>query len=141
MGNARYNIVQLTDDLFEIFEDGIYLVKFKRSNFRTSLEVLNRSSNWTGSILRLYLKKYPPPRVHPIRTDFDRLYDKIGETGFVDYLRSKGLRVVKPLQFNDMDIIKFLESRGYVIEGLTGDYYYSTETSKAIYNIDISSII
>jgi hypothetical protein len=138
MGNARYNIVQLSDDLFEIFEDGISLVKFKRSNFRTSLEVLNRSSNWIGSILRLYLKKYPPPRVHPIRTDFDRLYDKIGETGLVDYLRSKGLKVVKPLQFTDMDIIKFLESRGYVIEELTGDHYYCTERPKTMDLTDIN---
>jgi hypothetical protein len=138
MGKARYDIVQLSDDLFEIFEDGISLVKFKRSNFRTSLEVLNRSSNWIGSILRLYLKKYPPPRVHPIRTDFDRLYDKIGETGLVDYLRSKGLRVIKPLQFTDMDIIKFLESRGYVIEGLAGDHYYCTKRPKTMDLIDIN---
>jgi hypothetical protein len=64
MEKSRYDIVQVSDDLFEIFEDGISLVKFKRSNFRTSLEVLNHSSNWIGSILRLYLKKYPPPRVH-----------------------------------------------------------------------------
>jgi hypothetical protein len=107
MGKVRYHFVQVSDDLFEIFEDGISLVKFKRSNFRTSLEALDRSSNWTGSILRLFLKKYPPPRVHPIRSDFERLYGKIGEKGF-DYLRSKGLRVVKPLQFSDMDIIRFL---------------------------------
>jgi hypothetical protein len=31
---------------------------------------------------------------------------KLGETGLVDYLWSKGLRVVKPLQFTDIDIVK-----------------------------------
>jgi hypothetical protein len=36
MGKARYNIVQISDDLFEIIEDGNPLVRFKRSNFRTS---------------------------------------------------------------------------------------------------------
>jgi hypothetical protein len=69
MGKARYDIVQVSDDLFEIFEDGMSLIKFKRSNFRTSHEALDRSSNWIGSILRLFLKKYPPLRIHPIRTD------------------------------------------------------------------------
>jgi hypothetical protein len=79
MGKAMYDFVQVSDDLFELFEDRISLVKFKRSNFRTSLEALERSSNWIGSILRLFLKKYPLPRVHPIRADFERLYDKIGK--------------------------------------------------------------
>jgi len=121
MKQIRYTILHLTDDLFWIFGDRNTLVKFKRSNFNPSLEVLNRSQNWIGSMLRLFLKKYPSPIIRPLRTDFDRLYHKIGEKGLADYLRSKGLRVVKPLQFSDMDIIRFLEGRGYVIEGLTGD--------------------
>jgi len=72
MGKARYDIVQGSGDLFEINEDGISLVRFKRGNFRTSLETLSRSQNWIGSMLRLFLKKYPSPRLHPIRTDFER---------------------------------------------------------------------
>jgi hypothetical protein len=41
-------------------------------------------------------------------------------------LRSKGLRVVKPLWVSDREIISYLESNGYVIEGLLDGAYYST---------------
>ncbi len=40
---------------------------------------------------------------------------------FVDYLRGKGLRVVKPLGISDRMIIDFLESKGYLISGMLDD--------------------
>jgi len=50
-----------------------------------------------------------------------------GESGFLDYLRGKGFRVVKPLGISDRMIIDFLESKGYFVSGLLGDVYYESK--------------
>lgn len=49
-----------------------------------------------------------------------------GEFVLADYLRSKGLRVVKPMPVSDVDIVNILESKGYLISGMLGDVYYET---------------
>lgn len=128
MSKGIYVFLPLSDDLsslnfrFELYENGTFLVSFSRSSFRSALESLGRGSNWIGSILRLFLKKYPyePPCPMQQRSQLDR----IGEGVLVDYLRSKGFRVVKNLKVLDREVIAYLEQNGYLVEGLLNDAYY-----------------
>ena len=103
----------------------------QEDTFRESLTGLGRSSNWIGSILRIFLKKYPLP--YPVRSEssLERAVEVYGESGFVEYLRGKGLRVVKPLGISDL-MIDFLESKGYIIAGLLGDVYYETKANQIV---------
>jgi len=103
-----------------------FSVRFSRDTFRESLTALGRSSNWVGSILRILLKRYPSPYPVYSRSSFERAVDVYGESGFAEYLRSKGFRVVKPLDVTDREIVDFLESKGYIVEGLLTDVYYDT---------------
>ena len=127
MSKARYRIDRASEEHFELFEDGILLVCFTRQTFRKEMEGLHRSSNWVGAMLRLFLKRYPLPSPTYVRSAFERLFDSVGESGLADYLRSKGLRVVKNLPVPDGEIIRYLEAQGYAIEGLIGDIYYTTK--------------
>jgi len=124
---ARYYIRQVGPDRFDLHEDGVFLCSFVRSSFRESLTALGRSSNWIGSILRIFQKKFPRPYPVRSRNSLDRAVEVYGESGFVDYLRGKGFRVVKPLGISDRMIIDFLESKGYLIFGLLGDVCYETK--------------
>ncbi|OHE56247.1 MAG: hypothetical protein A2Z47_09705 [Thermodesulfovibrio sp. RBG_19FT_COMBO_42_12] len=126
MGKAHYRLIQKSEGLFELYEDGKFLVKFTRDTFRSELEKLNRSSNWIGSILRLFHNKYPLPSPVIVRSDLERLVDRLKEEGLADYLRAKGFRVIKPLWVSDRELISFLESKGYAIDGLLDGAYYST---------------
>ena len=121
---GHYDIRQVSEDCFDLYEDGAFLCRFSRDTFRESLTALGRSSNWIGSILRILQKKFPLP--YPVRSknSLERAVEVYGESGFVDYLRGKGLRVVKPLGVPDEEIIDFLEAKGWVISGLLGDVYY-----------------
>ena len=111
---GRYEFIALSPDRFELIEDGTSLVVFTRGTFRQSLTSLGRSSQWIGSILRLFLKRYPPPvRPEAPKSPLERVVDRLGESGLADYLRSKGMKVVKPLNVSDWSVIEFLESKGY----------------------------
>jgi hypothetical protein len=127
---ARYDIKQSKPDRFDLYEDGSLLCSFTRSTFRESLEHIGRGNNWIGSILRIFLKKFPP--FHPVRSrnSLQRAVEVYGESGFVDYLRGMGLRVVRPLGISDRMIIDFLEPKGYVISGLLGDVYYESSINE-----------
>jgi len=124
-GMGKYTILK-DSNAFALYENGVLLAKFKRSEFREALLALGRGNNWVGSMLRLFLKQYPPPCSVRIRSDFNRAVDKYGEQGFADYLRSKGFRVTKKLGVQDKEIIDYLESCGYYIEGLLDGMYYSS---------------
>jgi hypothetical protein len=90
------------------------------------------SQNWVGSMLRLFLKKFPPPVQVSKRTDLERLKDQMGVEGLADYLRSKGFRVVKKISVKDLEIIQYLEKSGYEVQGLLNDdvYYETDELSR-----------
>jgi hypothetical protein len=128
---GKYKITQRYEGIFELFEEGVCLCKFRRDNFRECMDSLSRGSNWVGAILRIFLKQYPAPVTHNVRSDFERLCDKLGESGLAEYMRSKGLKVVKNINISDDEIIKFLESKGYIIEGLVGDVYYDSRINNA----------
>ena len=128
-GMGRYTIVQ-DGNAFVLYENNAILARFKRSEFRESLSSLGRGNNWVGSILKLFLKKYPPPSRVSIRSDFERAVDKYGAEGFADYLRSKGFRVTRKLDVADIEIISFLERNGYDVEGLLEGEFYSTTDKK-----------
>jgi hypothetical protein len=92
--------------LYTIFEDGAFLASFTRQTFRDVLSQFGRSSNWIGSILRLFLKKYPPPPVIYHGIDLERAVDRLGADGLAGYLRSKGFRVTKAIKnVSDEEII------------------------------------
>jgi hypothetical protein len=126
VSKGRYKIVEKSNDIYELYEDGEFLVQFKRENLRQDLCKLHRSSHWVGCILRLFRREYPLPPPTDTRSDLERLIDRYREEGLADYLRSKGFKVVRPLRVSDREIITFLESQGYEIEGLLNDSYYST---------------
>jgi hypothetical protein len=124
---AHYDIRQAPNDCFDLYEDGAFLCRFSRDTFRESMESLGRSSNWIGSILRLFQKKFPRPYSVRSSNSLERAIEVYGESGFVDYLRGKGFRVVKPVGISDREVIDFLEAKGYVISGLIGDIYYESK--------------
>ena len=65
MSKARYSFENLGSDVYELYEDGVFLFKFSRDSFRSDFEqyanLTFRSSNWIGSILRLFQKRFPAP--------------------------------------------------------------------------------
>lgn len=124
---GKYTITKDKDNnSFALYKNGVLLAKFRRSEFREALSALGRGNKCIGSILKLFLKHYPPPCSVRIRSDFDRAVDKYGEQGFADYLRSKGFRVTKKLAIDDKEIINYLERYGYQVEGLLEGLLYST---------------
>ena len=124
---------------FESFPDGSFgfysglnlLFKFNRLTFRDSFEAYasghGLSSNWIGSMLRLFNKACPAPvSSSPVRTDLERLIYKIGVHGIVEHLQDRGFRVTRPLNVSEIDLIRYLEKEGYEIEGFIGDVHYSS---------------
>jgi hypothetical protein len=77
MSKARYSFENVGTDAFEFYEDGAFRLRFKRDSFRQVFEDFAntelRSSNWIGSVLRIFLKKFPPPFPVSQRNDSDRL--------------------------------------------------------------------
>ena len=65
MDKARYSLENLGNDAFEFYEDGVFRFRFKRDYFRSVFKDFAkkelRSSNWIGSVLLIFLKKFPPP--------------------------------------------------------------------------------
>ncbi len=127
---AKYRIEDAGDGSFNLYHSDLFLVTFRCDTFRKQLECVATewgfSTNWIGSMLRLFHKHHPFPLQTTKRTDFDRLVSGLGVSGIADYLRSKGLRVVKRLSVDDDVLIKFIEQQGYVVEGLVADCYYSS---------------
>ena len=129
---GHYDIRQVSEHCFDLYEDSAFLCRFSRDTFRESVTALGRSSNWIGSILRIFLKKYPSPYSVRSRNSLERAVEVYGESGFVNYLRSKGFKVVKPLAISDREVIDFLESKGYIVAGLLGDRYYETKNDQIV---------
>ena len=77
MAKARYLLENLGNDVFELYEYGVLLLKFSRDSFRSDFEDFAkkelRLSNWIGSVLRMFLKKFPPPFPVCKRNDSERL--------------------------------------------------------------------
>ncbi len=128
---GRYAFLPLSEDpfssdaVFELYEDGKHLVTFCFKTIREDLRVLGCSENWIGSILRLLDKYYPRRYSYPVSQQRSVL-DRFGEDKLVDYLQAKGFRVVKCLDISDKEIVMYLETKGYSVEGLLDDCYYST---------------
>ena len=124
---GRYSFIK-DGAYFSLFEDGLLLATFKRDQFREVLNGLGRGSNWIGSMLRLYLKQFPHQLPPHSRTDLERVVDRYKDEGLAEYLRSKGYRVTKKIGgVSDEDIIAYLETQGYIIQGLLNGYYYDSE--------------
>jgi len=60
---GHYDIKQVSEDYFDLYEDGAFLCRFSRDTFRESVTALGRSSNWIGSILRIFKKGFLRPIV------------------------------------------------------------------------------
>jgi hypothetical protein len=123
---VSYDIRQAGKDKFDLYEDGTFLCSFSRETFRESLGHISSSNNWIGSILRLFHEKFPLPLTFTPQTPFERMVANNGVYGIATYLRSKGYRVVKPSEVPDKDLIAFVESHGYVVEGICDNVYYCT---------------
>ena len=65
MSKARYSLENLGNDVFELYESGVFLFKFSRDSFRSVCESFavkeSRSSHWVGSVLRLFQKRFRAP--------------------------------------------------------------------------------
>lgn len=95
-----------------LYECGIELTRFKHDDFRSALAKLDRGSNWVGSMLKLFKKRYPRKHYYRRRdsaTDYD--LDTL-----LCYLREKGYRCYKPLDVSDTEIIALLNARGWAVE-------------------------
>ena len=130
MSDQPYRFLKIGQEAFELYQGEQLLLRFNRSNFRQKFEdlasSLGRSSNWIGSMLRLFLKNFPPPFPEPSRTGVDRY----SHFTLAEYLKSKGFRVFRPLDLSDAEIVSHLEAKGYYVEGMLNDSYYSTSFSK-----------
>jgi hypothetical protein len=129
LGNG-YKIDLDLNGYFNLSYNSSHLVSFKRENFRESLDLYAKendlSSHWVGSIQKLLNSKYPLYSQSVKRNEFERIVFKLGEFGLVDYLRQKGFRVIQKINVSDEEIIKYLEGRGYEVQGLIEDSYYSS---------------
>jgi hypothetical protein len=129
---GHYDIKPVSGDCFDLYEDGAFLCRFSRDTFRESVTALGRSPTWIGSILRIFQKKFPRPYSVRSKNSLEGAIEVYGESGFVDYLRGKGFRVVKPVGISDKKVIDFLESKGYIVAGLLGDVYYESKNGKTV---------
>jgi hypothetical protein len=74
------------------------------------------------------LKEFPITPIPYSRNDLERAIDGFGEDGLAEYLRSKGFRVTKSIKnVSDKEIIRYLETKGYIIQGLLDGYYYDSK--------------
>lgn len=127
MRSKRYEFKELSAGVFQFWFNGSLAFSFSRDSFREKFELYasnqRLSSNWIGSMLTLFHKQFPfdPP------SSLQKPLDRYSDVQLVDYLRSKGLRVVRTLPVSDVEIIKRLEAFGYEVEGLVGGAYYSTK--------------
>ena len=116
---AKYSFEELSPDVFQIKEDGFFLLKFTRSKIRTELEEFaeryDRSSKWIGSIIRLFNERFPSPHRQSFRSDPLDLLHK--EDRYTKALRERGYNVYKPSATPEDEMISFLRSRGLVVDG------------------------
>jgi hypothetical protein len=79
-------------------------------------------------MLRLLNKTFPSPlSASVLLSPLQYAMGRYGDSGLVEYLRLKRYPVVKALEPSDKEIKEYLEQRGYEVEGLLGDVYYSTK--------------
>lgn len=131
MGAGR--IEEISSGIFGLYENNTVVARFSRRQFREKLEEtahsLGSSSNWICSILRLFHKKFPPAvvsRNHSVT----EILSSMSDDRFLEYLRSRGFRVYRPIKISVVDIVKHLENKGYCVEGLVHDEFYSTELER-----------
>lgn len=130
---AKYNFQALPNGVYELYEDNVFLLSFTQKTFRKQFESLGRSSNWVGSMLRLFYKKYP---LQWPSTNLDGLAksDYVLESEYIENLKARGFRIFKPSPASDNEMIEFLEKRGFLIEGLklNGTYYTSVKEHELV---------
>ncbi len=131
MSKPQFKIESVSDDNFSFYENDEFKFNFKHDTFRKMFEDYaegsGRGSKWVGAILRLYLKKFPLS-VCPQKADsvVDNLFLLYSEEFLVSYLRSKNFSVVKQLPIDDERVVMFLESRGYLVEGILNELPYES---------------
>jgi len=124
--NNKYDIVEVSAGEFQLSHGDTLLCSFTRLNFREILENTaaewNLSSHWIGSILRIFHQKYPLNYDGVKRSNFDRVVFALGHEGVANYLREKGLKVVKRLPdgVTDLELVSWIESEGYEVFGMVG---------------------
>lgn len=132
MSKALFDIKYLTNDVFEFSESGKFQFRFTRKEFRKAFEDYasgtGRSSKWVGCFVRIFNKKFPPDISFLKPQSTNNPLSKYSETTLLNYLRSKGFRVVMPIDFSDIQIIKVIEVLGYEVEGLVNDVYYKSSS-------------
>ena len=120
MSKARYQITQVENGLYDLFEDDVLIARFSRKSFREDLHCLGRGNGWIGSILRLLNRVYPAavPRFRSSESSpsFDDILHRLGERGIAEYLRFKGYAVYKPLRLSVETLINYLLTKGYAVE-------------------------
>jgi hypothetical protein len=130
MCKPRYSFEKVATG-YEFYDAGVFQLRFQRGSFRPVFEVYasenNFSSNWIGSILRLFCHKYPMPSPVAKRNDAERFLTRHGAEAAAEFLRCRGFKVEVKLDVSVKELIQGLESRGYVIEGLLNDCYYNSE--------------
>ena len=120
-----YDFVETSPGAFQLFQSSVLLCTFHRGNIREVLESVGRTSNWIGSMIRLFHLAFPAPIIPRISDKSDYIRE-LGVSGMIDHFKGMGFRVEKRLKVSDIELIKHYEDQGYCFEGLLGDCYYST---------------
>ena len=127
MSKARYLFEKVIDG-YEFYDCGVFRLRFQDSSFRSAFEVYasenNFSSQWIGSMLRLFRRKFPVSFSVSKRNDAERFLTRYGDRDVVELLRSMDFCVSFAVDFPLTDLVPLLEARGYVVKnGFDRGYY------------------
>lgn len=130
MSKHRY-LFEKVGQVYEFYDSGVFQLRFQDSSFRSAFEVYasenHFSSNWIGSMLRIFRKKYPLPSPVSQRNNAERFLLRYGDEAGVKILRSNGFKIDLKTDFSMKALVQAMESRGYVVVGLLNDCYYDSE--------------
>lgn len=118
MCKARYSFEKVGDD-YEFYDFGVFQLRFQRGSFRLAFESYalenDRSSNWIGSMLKIFCEKFPMPSPVSKRNDAERFLTRYGDQAAVEILRSRGFQVNFKFESSLPELIVAMEARGFEV--------------------------
>ena len=112
-------------DCYLLYRDDCLLGSFFRKTLREDLQHIadshSESSNWMGAILRIFYRLYPHEKYRPDLFSCDAHVRDTSLSQYsvqflVSYLRDKGYRVYRSIDFSDDDVVQYLSDRGYTVD-------------------------
>jgi hypothetical protein len=134
MYKPRY-LFSKVSDLVRFYDSGVFQFSFSgpfnRPLFESYASENSLSSNWVGSMLRLFYQCFPTlnPTVSPTvkRNDADRFLTKYGDQAGIEILRSRGFQVNFRFESSISELIEALEVRGFEVKHYVDQENYGLE--------------